>query len=81
MKVDGPEFYLGTFNAGAGLSFNLTKRREVQREVQLGIFYQKDLGGIRFRGPKNEHIWFEIFLLVPGKVENLSVWDRIQTKT
>ena len=66
VKVDGPEFYLGTFNAGAGLSFNLTKRREVQREVQLGIFYQKDLGGIGFEDRKmnifglKSSYWFRV---------------------
>ena len=37
--INGPDFYLGTMNAGAGLSFDLPK----SRTVQVGLFYQKDI--------------------------------------
>jgi len=43
-----PKFYLGTFNAGTGMSFDLRNKRA----VQIGLFYQKTLKdvGVEERG-------------------------------
>ena len=61
-KISGPDFYIGTVNAGVGMSIDLPR----ERTVQVGMFYQKDLAGIGVENQKlnvfglKSSYWFRV---------------------